>query len=265
MSSFLFDPRQAFSLAIVASAAWLSVNMGSFAIAEEKRIEGSAAYRERIALHPDAELLVKLQDVSLQDVAATMIASMRYPTGGRVPISFSLPYQSELIKQGHTYSVSAELVHERKTIFRTTSAYPVLTRDAGDTVELLLVSATAEERTSPTPDEQAAPIGSWMAEDIGGGGVIDNLQSTLAIDANGSAYGKAGCNRYTGSAEFDDAKLIFGQMALTMMACEGAVDDQERKFLDAISKTKGYRRDGDFLYLLGEDGSDLARLIKHDG
>jgi len=260
MSWSILDPRRAAGLIIAIGFGWLAASMGEHAIAEEKRIDGSAAYRERIALDPQAELLVKLQDVSPQDVAASTIAAMRFATGGRVPIRFSLPYQAELIRPAHSYSVSAELVLDRKVIFRTTQVYPVLTGGAGESVDLLLV------RSQENSDEAApSPAGSWLAEDIGGGGVIDNLQSTLTIEADGRAYGMAGCNNFTGAAEFDANSLSFGPMAMTMKACIDAIADQERKFMDAIGNTKSYRRDDNFLFLLADDGRTLARLVRHQG
>ena len=46
-------------------------------------LTGTVAYRHRIALPPHAVIDVQLQDVSLQDVPATVIASERYIAEGR--------------------------------------------------------------------------------------------------------------------------------------------------------------------------------------
>ncbi len=44
-----------------------------------------------------------------------------------------------------------------------------------------------------------ALVGSWLAEDIGGRGVIDDLQTTLEIREDGTYGGMAGCNHFTGT------------------------------------------------------------------
>jgi heat shock protein HslJ len=39
--------------------------------------------------------------------------------------------------------------------------------------------------------------------------------------------------------------------------------DQERKFLDALSNTRGYRIEGSKLTLLDANGKTLARLVRN--
>jgi len=65
-------------------------------------VEGSATYRERIALPPDATLFVELQDVSLVDAPAVTLAAQRYAFGG-VPAGFELTYDDTLIQDNHSY------------------------------------------------------------------------------------------------------------------------------------------------------------------
>jgi len=53
-------------------------------------LDGTAAYRERIALPPDARLRVAISDVSLADAPATVIAETEIATAGRQgPIPFA--------------------------------------------------------------------------------------------------------------------------------------------------------------------------------
>ncbi|MGR5285514.1 YbaY family lipoprotein [Vibrio maritimus] len=104
-------------------------------------VKGTIAYRERIALPADAVVTVKLQDVSLQDVAAKVISEQTFTTdGAQVPFDFELSYDTQEINPKHTYSVSARIEVEGKLRFISDTSYPVIT-DANSTeqVNLLLV------------------------------------------------------------------------------------------------------------------------------
>lgn len=104
----------------------------------------------------------------------------------------------------------------------------------------------------------------WLAEDIGGGGVVDNVRSTLQIDASGKVSGSGGCNRLMSSAKVVGEKITFAPPATTRMMCPPAILDQEQKFLQALQKARAYKIEDPFLRLLGEDGVELVRLIKSD-
>lgn len=86
-----------------------------------------------------------------------------------------------------------------------------------------------------------APFGTWLAEDIGGAGVIDNAQTTLELQPGGLFSGSGGCNRYSGTATLDGAAITFGQVAATMMACVPALMDQEQRFFAALATVKAWR------------------------
>lgn len=111
--------------------------------------------------------------------------------------------------------------------------------------------------------QRSALLGSeWLAEDIGGGGVLDRIQSTVMFGPDQAAYGSGGCNRFRGAATISGDTLRFGPLASTMMACPPAVMDQERKFLDALEATRSYRFEGPFLYFLDAGGAKLVKFTK---
>ncbi len=106
------------------------------------------------------------------------------------------------------------------------------------------------------------PAGTWLAEDIAGGGVIDRAQTTLTIAADGTVSGSGGCNRYHGKAVVSGAAIQFGPLAATRMACSPALMDQEAKLLGALAAARSWRADDmrHKLELLGVDGSVVARF-----
>jgi heat shock protein HslJ len=105
--------------------------------------------------------------------------------------------------------------------------------------------------------------GTWLAEDIGGAGVIDNLQSTLQLSEDGSVSGTGGCNNFAGKAILAGDAISFGPLAATRMACVPAVNDQEAKFFDALSKTQSWRIDATGkLELFDSAGTRLALMAR---
>ncbi len=102
----------------------------------------------------------------------------------------------------------------------------------------------------------------WLAEDIKGQGVIDNLQTTLAVSREGTVSGLAGCNRFTGAPTIEGQAISFGPMAVTRMACLPAVDEQEHRFLEALGETSTYRFEGGYLLFLNAEGEEIIRFTQ---
>ena len=102
-------------------------------------VTGTVSYRERIALPPDAVVLVQLRDVSLMDVAAKLISEQIIKPEHSVPIPFSLPYAAQDIDERMTYSVFATIRSGDRLLFVSDRSYPVLTRGNSDNVDLILV------------------------------------------------------------------------------------------------------------------------------
>ena len=112
-------------------------------------------------------------------------------------------------------------------------------------------------------DVAAAPMlvgTAWLADDVGGQGVVDQLQSTLRFDTANTVSGHGGCNRYFGPVTIGDGTMRFGPLAATPMACPPAVDDQERRFLDALSQVASYTLHGPLLVLADQAGTPVLRL-----
>ena len=86
----------------------------------------------------------------------------------------------------------------------------------------------------------AAPlVGSeWRLEDLGGRGVINGSQATLAFPEAGRVAGNSSCNRFFGSYTLMQDRIALGQLAGTRMACAPAVDEQETRYLDALQKAQ---------------------------
>ncbi|MDH4181230.1 MAG: YbaY family lipoprotein [Betaproteobacteria bacterium] len=123
-------------------------------------LEGTAAYRERIALPPDAVFEAELQDVSKADAPAVVLGRARLDPAGQPPFRFAIAYDDAAVKAGRRYTVRATVRHQGQLMFTTDTHTPVLDgRNAP--LELLLVSARGGAKPKPKP--AAAAIGTLPA------------------------------------------------------------------------------------------------------
>jgi putative lipoprotein len=102
----------------------------------------------------------------------------------------------------------------------------------------------------------------WLAENIKGGGVIDNAQTTLVFASGGRVTGSGGCNRLFASANISGDLMAFGGVGTTRMACAPALMDQEQKFLGALAATRTFRFDGAYLRFFDAAGAELVRFTE---
>lgn len=226
--------------------------------AQAAAITGTAAYRERIALPPGAVLEVELVDISRADAAAERIAAVRIGVQGQVPIPFTLPYDPARIRPERRYALQARLTADDRMAWRHARVVPVLTQGAGDRADIPLV------RIQPAGDRAGpGPVGpTWVAEDIGSRGVVDRLRTELTLTAEGRAHGTGGCNRFAGGYTLEGARLRFGAMAMTNMACLPAAMDQEQRFMAALAEVQGWRIADGILHLTNEGGTTVIRLAR---
>lgn len=219
-----------------------------------KVLKGSVSYRERIALPKGATVKVQLLDVSLADAPSVTIAETVITPEGQVPVPYELHYDDAVIVANHSYAVAARIEVAGRLLFISTTRHAVLTGASGATD--ILVERVASSEPSPA--------GGWLAEDILGGGVIDNVETVLEIGADGKVSGSSGCNRISGTAKVAGDRIEFGPIAATRRACVPAVGDQEQKFFKALGLTRHWQLDEarGKLMLLGRDGAAVMVLAR---
>jgi heat shock protein HslJ len=104
----------------------------------------------------------------------------------------------------------------------------------------------------------------WLADDIGGRGVVDRVQSTLEFTKPGQIGGLAGCNRYFGPVTLGGDAIAFGNLASTRMMCSDAQMGQEQRFLEALSTAKRLEltHEGQVLRMYAGDGTPVLRFSR---
>ena len=260
MSQSTFTRRALLAMSAGAFAAGTVAASADAPDAQDRTIEGDVVYRERMMLPDGARVEVELVDVSLADAPATVIARTEIADATASPIPYRISYDPALIEPRNSYALQARILDGDTLMFINTTRHSVL----GDGDETSPVEIRVQ-RVAAQPDDGAAadsPVGRWLAEDILGGGVIDNAQTTLEIAEDGRVSGRGGCNGYGGTATIDGDKLSFSPLAATQMACAEALMNQEQKFFDALGRVATFRLvpAEQKLLLLDADGETVVRL-----
>jgi putative lipoprotein len=156
-------------------------------------LTGTVTYRQRIALPPQALIIVQLVDVSKADAPAEIIATQVITAAGRqVPFNFELIYKPMKILSDHTYTVQARITVDGQLTFINTTQYPVLTQGAPATVEVVVepvqsISNSVAQACAAVPvttSQQAPPDRSnYLAYQAGSAVTSDLLGTMMAIEA----------------------------------------------------------------------------------
>ena len=105
------------------------------------QVDVTAAYRERIMLTPGHVLTVKVEDVSLMDAPARVMAETTQPLDGRAPpYAATLSVPNARIDPRHTYAVRAEIRDPAGALrFTTDTRHSILTNGAPNTANIMMI------------------------------------------------------------------------------------------------------------------------------
>lgn len=102
-------------------------------------VTGTVSYLQRMALPRSAVIEVQLQDVTLEDAPAKVLAEEKITLGERqVPVEFELKYDPAKIEARHRYVISARIRVDVELRFINDRAYPVQTGGRPPHVEMIL-------------------------------------------------------------------------------------------------------------------------------
>lgn len=218
-------------------------------------VTGTVAYRERIALPPNAFIDIKLQDVSQQDAPAKTVAESIFAAEGKqVPIPFQISYNPADINMAHTYLVRATINVDGKLMFTSTTAYPVLTQGAPSQVTMMLQQPPAASAPGTAAQSSGTKLRGtkWVLAEVNGTPAQpgEGESAHLELHKKEKLTGSTGCNNFAGSYIASEGALQFTPGATTMKMCAPAVAQQEQAFLAALKATTGYKVDGNTLELM---------------
>ena len=98
------------------------------ACGERNAVTGTITFEGDQAIPEGAVMEVQLRDVSLQDVAAPLIASQTIEDPGRFPVDFAVAYEPDDIDSRATYGVQVRVTLNDRLIYINDTAFDVLTR-----------------------------------------------------------------------------------------------------------------------------------------
>jgi putative lipoprotein len=224
-------------------------------------VRGTVAYRERVALPPDAVVEVWMTDASPMNLAVPVIAETTVqPRGRQVPLPFELRYDPGRIESDHGYGVKAVIRSGGRILFQSQAVSPAITKGNPRQVELWLVRAADD-----TGGEAGGAAGlggtAWRLEDLGGAGVLDNVEATLEFPETGKVAGRGSCNRFFGEVEISGQSIGFGALGSTRMSCVEAVMNQEAKYLKALEGAERFMLDGSMLLIYSKGMDQPLRFM----
>lgn len=107
---------------------------------------------------------------------------------------------------------------------------------------LIAASVLAAGCATTQPDTPTL-AGVWIVEDVNNAGIIDMSRIEIGFAAEDAVLGSAGCNRFNGTYEANAGAITFGPLATTRRACIPALNQQERRVLDALAAVTTYSFD----------------------
>lgn len=221
------------------------------------KISGEAFYRERIAVPPEVQFDVFLEDVSLADAPAKIIGSQQTPNAGLPPYKFDIDYLPSAIIAGHRYNLRARLTLNGELLFTTDQANPVFVAGQENQTRLLMQRVATPETDAVTSEFLNTY---WKLTTLKGTPVtVSENQSEphLVFHTDGRVAGSDGCNRIMGNYTQDGSKLSFTQMASTMMACPNG-NEQAQIFSTTLAEVASFHIAGDQLEVHDETGGVIA-------
>jgi len=132
---------------------------------------------------------------------------------------------------------------------------------------VVLLTACAPNPPGPAPLPAVEPPGelagtAWRLENLKGAPLVAGSEVTLEFTEPGKVAGGASCNRYFGSVEVRGEEITFGALGSTMMACDEALMNQERRYLRALEGAVRYIVQDGVLQISGTDRMLPLRFIR---
>jgi len=110
------------------------------AVAAQETVSGTVTYLQRIAMPPEAEIVVQLQDVTSPDQGAQIVVEEKFAFGDRqVPVPFELKFDPTKIDTKHLYALTARIFTGSELRFMNSKSYRVLTQGHPAKANLVLL------------------------------------------------------------------------------------------------------------------------------
>jgi len=154
-------------ISIIACGVTALATLGCGVALASEVIHGTATYLEQVRLPEEAVLKVSLEEVSRADAPSRELGSVRVQNLKSPPFSFEIPFDPGAINERLVYTVRATIRSGDTLLFTTDTFNPVLTRGAGNEVEVML-RWQGHGTGTPGHVEISSPLGRMPASFEGG-------------------------------------------------------------------------------------------------
>ena len=124
----------------------------------------------------------------------------------------------------------------------------------------LLIIATC------TINAPSSIVGSWELVSYGSPSsqtpAAPDVDTSIEFGSDGTLAGNLGCNGFGGDYKVDGDGIVFGQIASTLMFCEGPVGEQEATTLAVFTESATFVVEGDTLTITSADGDSVIVLAR---
>lgn len=232
-------------------------------LAGAQTIDGTATYRERIDLPPNAVFEAALQDTTRADAPAVVLGRHLIEPVRRMPLEFSIPYDPQQLRPQGRYAVSGQITVDGQLWFATDTHNAVL-RSAKDTRVDLLLHRVEPHPLAAAPGAVPLLQTDWKLVQVRNDPVpaaaVREQEAHLVFQADPPRVsGSGGCNRFAGTYALDGDKLALRGVASTKMACLGG-GQLESRFLSALGEVTHYRIQGARLVLFNGTGAPVLHF-----
>ncbi|MEL6104317.1 MAG: META domain-containing protein [Pseudomonadota bacterium] len=206
------------------------------------QLTGTASYRERIALPPEATFRATLYDISNNG----QVEIGRFEASGDAgpPYRFIIEYAEEDVVEGGRYSVTTEVIWpDRAYVAAGTilGGFPEVLPE----LELIMVRPGLSPATpgpgalQPTLQDTYWRLDTLQREAFQKIATEREPYLVLEVSEDTAYRATIGCNRLRGSYVLDGEELTFSPAASTMMACPEPLDGLERLFGEVLAEATG--------------------------
>ncbi|WP_165857255.1 YbaY family lipoprotein [Marinobacter sp. JSM 1782161] len=251
------------ALVLASGCAWLQ------GTSDMTLIDGTVTYRERMMLPPGADVTVTLEDVSLADAPAHVIAETRFKADSAPPWNFQLAYDPDDLLPNRRYSLRAKVTVEDRLMFISTQANPVDPMAQTEPVDIVVSRTGGTIADKARADTRAHSLEGtfWELTHIGDDAIdreSDKRKLNIVLDGEDDRVsGFSGCNQFSGGYTLTGDQLQLGPLASTMMACFKGME-REQAFQNALQKTARYEQQGVRLTLFDASGAVLLKFVSGD-
>jgi len=225
-------------------------------------IDGTATYRERMTLPPDAVFEATLEDISRADSPASVLGQAHLEQPGNPPFHFTIQYDPSQVLPNHIYAVRARITQAGRVLFTTDQRYQVLTQGHGSEIGTIMLRRTGGSASATRAADVSLREIYWKLVQLGNKQVTaadQQQEANLVFRAEGRVTGSGGCNRLTGSYIANEHSLRFNGMASTRMACMRGMEIEDR-FLATLEHVRTWKISNQQLELYDESGRTVARF-----